>query len=82
MLLKASKTFFKDLFEPSTFVAITNIIVIEINYRLGAFGFLHLSETDATGNQGFKDQTLALKWIYDNAENFGGDQTRYIWKHL
>ena len=66
----------EDIFEPSIFSAISNVIVITLNYRLGAFGFLHLSETNATGNQGLLDQALALKWIYNNAASFGGDQSK------
>ena len=50
--------------------------VITINYRLNALGFMHLADTDATGNQGLHDSTTALKWIYKNAINFGGDNTR------
>ena len=66
----------EDIFEPSTFVAATNSIAITLNYRLGAFGFMHLAHTDATGNQGFLDQSLALSWIYNNADRFGGDEVR------
>ncbi|WP_105103773.1 carboxylesterase/lipase family protein [Microbulbifer pacificus] len=51
-------------------------IVVTINYRLGALGFLRLSEfTDipATGNEGILDQIAALRWIKKNIEAFGGD---------
>ncbi len=65
-----------DRTEPSTLIAATNIIVVSINYRLGAFGFLHIKNTEATGNQGILDQHLALKWVYENANRFGGDRTR------
>ena len=65
-----------DRFEGSTLVSMSGIIVATINYRLDAFGFLHLAGSDATGNQGFLDQHLALKWVYDNALSFGGDNSK------
>lgn len=65
-----------DIWEPSTLVAAGDVIVASINYRLGIFGFLHLSDTKATGNIGLLDQQLAIKWIYDNAEKFGGDKKK------
>ena len=64
-----------DLYDPSTFVAATNIIVITVNYRLGVLGFLYL-EGVYPGNQALYDQQEALAWIKNNAERFGGDPNR------
>ena len=55
-----------------------NIVLVSINYRLGMLGFLRLKQTTggripATGNEVLLDQVLALKWIKDNIEAFGGD---------
>ena len=54
------------------------VVVVTINYRMGALGFLHLDTvTDgaipATGNEGFLDQIAALEWVRDNISGFGGD---------
>ncbi|KAG8284868.1 hypothetical protein J6590_093199 [Homalodisca vitripennis] len=50
-----------------------DVVVVSFNYRLGAFGFLSLEREDAPGNAGLKDQTLALQWVHDNIDSFGGD---------
>ena len=56
-----------------------DVIFVSIEYRLGVFGFLHLSHLpdgkdypDAQ-NLGLMDQMMALKWIHENIANFGGD---------
>lgn len=36
-------------------------------------GFLNLEHEVAPGNQGLKDQVMALKWVRDNIRFFGGD---------
>jgi para-nitrobenzyl esterase len=54
-----------------------NIIVVKMNYRLGVFGFYYLAEKEAgqdfQGNWAILDQRLAMKWIFENIEAFGGD---------
>jgi para-nitrobenzyl esterase len=52
-------------------------VVVTFNYRLGALGYLGLGETGAswglTPNAGILDQVLALHWVRDNVDRFGGD---------
>ena len=55
-----------------------DLVVVTINYRLGALGFLRLKELSggripATGNEGILDQIAALEWVRDEIGNFGGD---------
>jgi carboxylesterase type B len=64
-----------SVYDPSAFVAVTNVIVITINYRLGVFGSLYL-DGEFQGNQGLLDQVEALRWIRRNAAYFGGDANR------
>jgi para-nitrobenzyl esterase len=54
------------------------VVVVSINYRLGVFGFFahpSLVAEGASGNQGLLDQLLAMKWVRDNIQRFGGDPT-------
>ncbi|KAK6542672.1 hypothetical protein TWF694_006616 [Orbilia ellipsospora] len=55
-----------------------SIIGVSINYRLDAWGFLASSEVAGTENlnTGLKDQRLALHWVQENIEAFGGDPDR------
>ena len=48
-----------------------NVCVVTINYRLGALGNLYVP--GKVSNLGFMDQFTALKWVYNNILNFGGD---------
>lgn len=50
-------------------------ILVSVNYRLGAFGFLGGSEVlaDGSANLGLLDQRMGLEWVADNIAAFGGD---------
>ncbi len=54
------------------------IVVVSLNYRLGALGFTHLAEIGgsdyaSSGSIGIQDQLAALRWVRSNVAAFGGD---------
>ncbi|XP_047989469.1 acetylcholinesterase-like [Leguminivora glycinivorella] len=53
-----------------------DVVFISFNYRLGPYGFLCLNNPQVPGNQGLKDQVLALRWIKANIRYFGGDDSK------
>jgi para-nitrobenzyl esterase len=55
-----------------------DVVVVTVNYRLGAFGFLDLSSVDSRSdsNIGMRDVLAALGWVRDNISAFGGDPDR------
>ncbi|GBM20686.1 Acetylcholinesterase-1 [Araneus ventricosus] len=65
-----------DLYDASALAIHGNVIVVTINYRLGLFGFLTSNTKDAPGNVGMYDIVMALQWVNDNIESFGGDKKR------
>lgn len=53
-----------------------DIVVVTVNYRLGALGYLYLAELAedlGAGNFGLLDQLAALRWVRDHIATFGGD---------
>lgn len=57
--------------------AVGDVVVVTVNHRLNAFGYLSLARLDPrfpdSGNAGQLDLILALQWIRDNIASFGGD---------
>lgn len=49
------------------------VVVVRVTYRLGVLGYLSPSGVD---NLGLRDQILALQWVHDNIDAFGGDPDR------
>ncbi|XP_043248312.1 juvenile hormone esterase-like [Colletes gigas] len=65
----------QTMYGPDWFIE-DDIVMVAMNYRLGPMGFLALGLPDASGNQGLKDQNLALKWVQKNIAKFGGDPNK------
>jgi para-nitrobenzyl esterase len=53
------------------------VVLVTLNYRVHALGFLYLDElfdgAEGTGNLGILDQIAALRWVRENIAAFGGD---------
>ncbi|MEN0062730.1 MAG: carboxylesterase family protein [Myxococcota bacterium] len=64
-------------YEATELVENHDVVVVTINYRLGIFGFLNLSDLGGdyadSVNLGTQDQVAALNWVSDNVSAFGGD---------
>ena len=66
----------QDMYDGAS-IASDDVVVVTVNYRLGALGFLAHPELGANignaGNFGLKDQVMALQWVHDNIAALGGD---------
>jgi para-nitrobenzyl esterase len=69
-------------YDASRLAARANAVVVTVNYRVGALGFLAAGALDAadgrhvSGNYGLLDVQAALQWVNRNAAAFGGDPHR------
>lgn len=50
-----------------------DLVFVTLNYRMGGFGFLAVSDEPGAANLGLLDQIAALRWVRDNIGAFGGD---------
>ena len=62
----------EDYYDGANLASRGDVVIVTINYRLGALGFLNLPALGQT-NFGMRDQVAALKWVQANVANFGGD---------
>ncbi|XP_067851848.1 bile salt-activated lipase-like [Heptranchias perlo] len=49
------------------------VIIVSVNYRLTALGFLSTGDDNGRGNYGLWDQHMAIAWVKSNIANFGGN---------
>lgn len=65
------------LYDGATLARRGDVVVVTVNYRLGALGFLPLQDAQgqpmASGNEGLLDQIAALEWVRREIAAFGGD---------
>ncbi|XP_003514462.1 pyrethroid hydrolase Ces2e isoform X1 [Cricetulus griseus] len=60
-------------YDGSMLAAIEDVVVVNIQYRLGVLGFFSTGDQHARGNWGFLDQVAALRWVQQNIAHFGGN---------
>ncbi|KAK1785168.1 hypothetical protein P4O66_018582, partial [Electrophorus voltai] len=63
-----------DVYDGRYLSQLEQVVVVSMNYRVGALGFLALPGSEVVrGNAGLFDQRLALSWVTENIAAFGGD---------
>lgn len=72
-----------ELYDGTRLAAHGDVVVITVNHRLNAFGYLYLEPVlpglfPDSGNAGQWDLVLALDWVRENAAAFGGDPNRVM----
>jgi para-nitrobenzyl esterase len=71
----------QPMFDPNSLISTQPLVVVTVNYRVGALGFLDLTsfntdEATFDSNLALRDVLFALNWVKDNIAGFGGDPTR------
>lgn len=62
----------------SALLAKHGMIIVTMGYRLGPLGFLSTGDNVISGNNGLKDQRLAIMWVKANIRNFCGDENNIL----
>ena len=71
----------QDFYDARALPALNDVILVTINYRLSILGFLSTGartdgDNSVLGNYGLWDQHMAIKWVHDHIDKFGGDPNR------
>lgn len=61
------------LYDAANFVALSDVVYVTFNHRLGVLGFFPPPDSGKSGNMGFYDQLSALRWVRRNIAHFGGN---------
>lgn len=71
-----------DLYDGKRLCHRGDVVVVTVNHRLNAFGYMYLGDLAAeyaeSGNAGQLDLVLALRWVKENIAEFGGDPSRVL----
>ncbi|XP_046342234.1 acetylcholinesterase-like isoform X1 [Haliotis rufescens] len=62
-----------EIYEAKYLAVENDVIVVSMQYRVGALGYLAMGHPQAPGNMGMFDQRMALEWVKRNIESFGGN---------
>ncbi len=72
------------MYDGAELARLGDVVVVSVTHRLAGFGYLNLQDVGgaedfaAAGNAGIMDLVLALEWVRDNIEGFGGDPGRVL----
>ena len=62
-----------DIYDAKYLATENDVIVVSMQYRVGALGFLSLFHPEAPGNAGMLDQVMSLQWVQKHISAFGGN---------
>ena len=68
----------QPVYDGAVLAAEQSVVVVSVNYRLGALGFLDARPFGGVANCGVRDAICALEWLRDNVASFGGDPARIV----
>uniref|UniRef100_A0A2C9JKE7 Carboxylic ester hydrolase n=1 Tax=Biomphalaria glabrata TaxID=6526 RepID=A0A2C9JKE7_BIOGL len=62
-----------DVYDGLYLAADNDVVVVSMQFRIGALGFLTFGSNEAPGNAGMMDLVMALQWVQTNIHSFGGN---------